>query len=270
MTGAWGSGFRRWWWLLVVGAVVGTIAGWATVSRAAAAQSISSAEIVITGQLSEDRVDSALTSNQYVNQRMSTYVRIVTSELVVADAAQRAGLDPGSLAGSVGADNPLGTTILTITVQASTPEEAQGRNQAVVAAATAQIEATENPAGRPPRIVLTTITAPSLPEPATAPSPILGYLVGGLIGAAAGAALLVAAVSKRRRQDERRRQLELAFEEAARPATRHGVAPSPGAPNGHAARRRVPTPSAPAHSAGSDSSPTVATRRQRPDGPSPR
>ncbi|MFD1046573.1 hypothetical protein ACFQ1S_13920, partial [Kibdelosporangium lantanae] len=83
--------FRKilWWqWFIAAGVVVGLVAGFYVGNRAATSPYTSSAEVLMTGQGDPAQVDSAYSSNQYVNQRMSTYAQIASSAQVTGPAAR--------------------------------------------------------------------------------------------------------------------------------------------------------------------------------------
>lgn len=149
-----------WWWVLALGVVLGAAAG-GTVAGQAAAQSTSTSAVLVLGTLTDGTADSALTSNQYVNQRMLTYPSIAVSDLVTQPAAQRLSLPPGELAGTITATVVPDATVIDLQVTGPTPEEAKRRNDAVTAALQAAITQTENLPGQPPRVQLSVVSQPS-------------------------------------------------------------------------------------------------------------
>jgi len=183
------KGLRRWWWLLGIALVFGAGVGLAIHDRIASAETTSRSEVLVTGLFTDEEVDNAFTSNQYVNQRMSTYAEIASSELVAAAAADALGVESSALSDTVIATVAGSTTVLSIEVQGDDPANAQERTTAVTNALIATITELETPASGPPRVRLSVITEPTAPTASTIPPP--AAMVGG--GAAAGllAALLV-------------------------------------------------------------------------------
>jgi capsular polysaccharide biosynthesis protein len=188
--------FRKilWWqWLAAAGVVVGLVAGFYVGNRAANSPYTSSAEVLMTGQGDPTQVDSAYSSNQYVNQRMSTYAQIASSAQVTAPAARALGTDPATLAAEITAVVQGDTTVLSLAVTGPTPETAQHKAFAVTRSFIDAVTGLETNPGGSSRVVVNVITDPILP-PARSVPPMWLLLVGGAIaGAVVGglAALLL-------------------------------------------------------------------------------
>jgi capsular polysaccharide biosynthesis protein len=188
--------FRKilWWqWLAAAGVVVGLVTGFYVGNRAANSPYTSSAEVLMTGQGDPTQVDSAYSSNQYVNQRMSTYAQIASSAQVTAPAARTLGTDPATLAAEITAVVQGDTTVLSLAVTGPTPETAQHKAFAVTRSFIDAVTGLETNPGGSSRVVVNVITDPVLP-PARSVPPMWLLLIGGAIaGAVVGglAALLL-------------------------------------------------------------------------------
>lgn len=178
--------FRKilWWqWLVAAGAVVGLVAGFFVGNRAANSPYTSSAEVLMTGQGDPTQVDSAYSSNQYVNQRMSTYAQIASSAQVTGPAARALGTDSTTLATEITAAVEGDTTVLSLAVTGPTPETAQHKAFAVTRSFIDAATRLETNPGGSSRVVVNVITDPVLP-PARSVPPMWLLLIGGAIGGA--------------------------------------------------------------------------------------
>ncbi len=194
------SGLRRWWWLPAIGVVIGILAGW-TLGQTSV---VSSSEVLVSGGRtdSDGTSDSALTSNQYVNQRMPTYGRLATSSLVLDPATTRLGLERGALDGAVTATVEPEIAVVTLDVTGTAPEEARRRNEAVTVALEQAILRTENLPGQAPRVQLLTVSPSSLPDSPTVPR-FLGASVGGVTGLLLGLLATLGLARSRRARPRR-------------------------------------------------------------------
>lgn len=154
-----------------------------------------------TGATASDR----LSNGEYARTRISSYADLVNSnELLQAvrdNLASSGGEGQGDLADSISASNPLDTLIIDVTVQDSSPEQAQA-----VAAATGRVYDSvvarlENPSGgseSPVRINV--VSPPNLPTAKDSPSGKLYTAVGLFVGLAVGAAVAWLLELRQRRQ----------------------------------------------------------------------
>ncbi|MHB8796166.1 MAG: tyrosine-protein kinase domain-containing protein [Candidatus Nanopelagicales bacterium] len=132
-------------------------------------------------------------STPYILQRLTSYVEIVDSPLVLQPVIDELGLDttPQALAGSVSALNPSGTVILEISVTSLSPSEAAEIANAVAEQLSVVIQDLESQtAGSQVTVVVkATLTQPAQP-PASPSSPrtrvnlALGAIIGLLLGIA--------------------------------------------------------------------------------------
>ncbi|MET0136613.1 MAG: hypothetical protein ABW215_23740 [Kibdelosporangium sp.] len=175
-----------WWqWLAAAGLVVGLLAGGYLGNRMSNAVYTSSAQVLMTGQGDPTQPDTAYTSNQYVNQRMTTYAQIASSAQVTAPAAQALGADPSTLADAITATVAGDTTVLTLEVTGGSSDAARRNAVAVTQSFINAITKLETNPGGAARVVVNVITDPTTP-PVRAVPPLWLMIIGG---AAAGLVL---------------------------------------------------------------------------------
>lgn len=175
-----------WWqWLAVAGLLVGLLAGGYLGNRMSNALYTSAAQVLMTGQGDPTQPDTAYTSNQYVNQRMTTYAQIASSAQVTAPAAQALGTDPGTLTNAITATVAGDTTVLTLEVTGVTPDAARRNAVAVTQSFINAITKLETNPGGAARVVVNVITDPTMPAERSVP-PLWLMAIGG---AAAGLVL---------------------------------------------------------------------------------
>ncbi|MCE7005492.1 hypothetical protein LWC34_22085 [Kibdelosporangium philippinense] len=174
-----------WWqWLLAAGVVVGLLGGAYFSNRLSNAVYTSSAEVLMTGQSDPAQPDTAYTSNQYVNQRMTTYAQIASSAQVTGPAAQTLGTDSGTLTSQITATVAGDTTVLKLQVTGSSPETARRNAVAVTQSFINAITKLETIPGGSSRVVVNVITDPTNPPARSAPGLwllLLGGFFGGLV-----------------------------------------------------------------------------------------
>jgi capsular polysaccharide biosynthesis protein len=183
-----------WWqWLLAAGVVLGLVAGGYFGNRMSNAVYTSSAQVLMTGQGDPEQPDTAYTSNQYVNQRMTTYAQIASSAQVTAPAAQALGTDPATLASQITAVVAGDTTVLTLEVTGPTPELARRNSVAVTQSFINAVTKLETNPGGIARVIVNVITDPTMPPARSVPTTwllMLGGLFGGLVVAVIAIVLL--------------------------------------------------------------------------------
>jgi capsular polysaccharide biosynthesis protein len=173
-----------WWqWLLAAGVVIGLAAGGYLGNRFANAVYTSSSQVLMTGQSDPAQPDTAYASNQYVNQRMTTYAQIASSAQVTAPAAQSLGTDPATLTTQIAATVTGDTTVLGLSVTGPTPESARRNAVAVTQSFINAITKLETNPGGTARVVVNVITDPTTPSTRSVP-PMWLLLIGGVIGGA--------------------------------------------------------------------------------------
>ncbi len=158
-------------WFLLGGAILGAVVGLVVGLRLAGADYTSSAQVLLGPADAVDKSSSTYDNIQYVNQRMSTYAQIATSDRVTGPAARQLGGDPAELAGRITATAGDGTTVLSVAVRDRNPQDAARAATAVTRALVGEISAVETPAGATTarvtaRVVVEPVAAP--PTPAAA------------------------------------------------------------------------------------------------------
>jgi capsular polysaccharide biosynthesis protein len=183
-----------WWqWLAMAGLLVGLLAGGYLGNRMSNALYTSAAQVLMTGQGDPTQPDTAYTSNQYVNQRMTTYAQIASSAQVTAPAAQALGTDPATLTNEITATVAGDTTVLTLEVTGVTPDAARRNAVAVTQSFINAITKLETNPGGAARVVVNVITDPTMPAERSVPPLWLMVLGGAAAGLVLGsiAALLL-------------------------------------------------------------------------------
>jgi capsular polysaccharide biosynthesis protein len=171
-----------WWqWLLAAGVVIGLLTSGYLSGRLANALYTSSSQVLMTGQGDPAQPDSAYASNQYVNQRMTTYAQIVSSAQVTVPAAQAVGTDPDTLTSQITATVANDTTVLTLQVTGPTPDAARRGAVAVTQSFINAIKKLEMSPGGRARVVVNVITDPTAPPSHSVP-PLWLLLIGGVFG----------------------------------------------------------------------------------------
>ncbi len=195
--------------LIVVAAalLLGAVAA-AYTARANSNLNSSNADLVVTGRPQSSPQDNAYSTSQYVNQRMQTYAAVASSDEVLTPAAESLSIDPSKLAGAARASVPPGTSLLTVTVKGSSPQQAQERAQAVVAALTSAIlrlESTAAPTLLPggataseQRVSVAVLSQPSLPAKSSLPPVPVAATLGAAVGLLVGLALVLGLFLRRR------------------------------------------------------------------------
>lgn len=149
--------------------------------------------------------------NIFTQARVQSYVKTVTTPVVLQPVVESLGLDsnPGELAHKIKASNDLNTVLITITATDTSPVQAAAIAQAAGESLVKAVENLEKPrtgGDSPVRLsVVTPATAPSTPSaPNTQLMLILGAIIG-LIAGVAAAALRAAVDTKIRGEADLRR-----------------------------------------------------------------
>ncbi|CAM3450709.1 YveK family protein [Kibdelosporangium persicum] len=183
-----------WWqWLLAAGVVVGLLGGAYFGNRLGNAMYTSSSEVLMTGQSDPAQPDTAYASNQYVNQRMTTYAQIASSTQVTGPAAQVLGMDATTLESQITATVNGDTTVLSLEVTGVDPDTARRNAVAVTQSFINAVTKLETIPGGSSRVVVNVITDPTVPPARSVPGMwllLLGGFFGGLVVAVIAILLL--------------------------------------------------------------------------------
>jgi len=175
----------RWWaWVLVAGLVVGGAGGWWLDHHLSDRPYVSTSQVLVSGRFTDNQVDSAYTSNQYVDQRMSTYAAVANSEQVTGPAARALGSDPGTVSGETTATVVDGTTVLNLVVTGASPAAAHANGVAVTNSFVTAITQLETIGNGQSRVALSIITPSDIP-PARSLASAGVWLAGGALAGAA-------------------------------------------------------------------------------------
>ncbi len=176
------STLRRAWWLPVLGVVLGAALGLYLGLQLVGAGYTSTSQVLISGGGTPDSSDSAYNSNQYINQRMSTYAQFASSDQVVTPAGRELGVDPADLAGRIGATVAGDTTVLTLSVRGTSPQDAVNSARVVTRTFGTALGALETTPGQPPRATTQVISDPSMPASRFVPPLLVVVVVAALLG----------------------------------------------------------------------------------------
>ena len=180
---------RAGWWLLVVGLLCGTALGGLATLRATPMYASSTQLFVST--TGTDDTSTAYQGNLFSQQRVTSYVQLLTGQRVAARVIERLDLDetPGAFTGSLTASAIPETVLIQVTVMRPSPEEARDIAAAVGEEFGAIVSELETPDGAANSTVKVTVTEePELAAAASSPSPQRNVALGGIVGLLLGAA----------------------------------------------------------------------------------
>ncbi|HTN56249.1 MAG TPA: polysaccharide biosynthesis tyrosine autokinase [Microbacterium sp.] len=125
--------------------------------------------------------------NNIANQRVKTYVELGSSRAVAGRVIEELGLEqsPESLVGQVSVANPIDTTSLRVTADASTPEQARDIAETWVRAMAAEVNILETAdAAVQGTVFLSPLDSARLPGSPSSPNTRLALAIGALVGLA--------------------------------------------------------------------------------------
>ncbi|MBF4570162.1 polysaccharide biosynthesis tyrosine autokinase [Plantibacter sp. VKM Ac-2880] len=183
---------RKYWALIVALALVGVAAA-AAYSLAKTPEYSSSAKVFVSTQ-SSDNVSDLAQGNTYSQQRVKTYVNLVSTPIVLQPviAALELNITVGQLGGQVSAVATPDTTIIQITATSEDPvlaAELANTTAESLTGVVAKIESTDDGATSP--VKLTRVQEANVPTAPGSPNVPLNLALGVLVGLALGIAFAV-------------------------------------------------------------------------------
>ena len=194
----------RFWWVLVVGALVGAFAAFAYSTWISPGKYESTARLFVTAE-GGTSVGESYQNNLFAQDRVNSYATIATSDQVAQRAAETLGgqVGAGDLRGSVTAVPVKDTVILTITASADDAKRAQAYAQAIANSTTAVVQELETSRrGDSPSATAVLYDDASLPSSKSGLSWWLWLIIGAVGGLLIGVLVAVAiGIYQRRRID---------------------------------------------------------------------
>ncbi|MFD5224644.1 polysaccharide biosynthesis tyrosine autokinase [Microbacterium sp. NPDC058342] len=178
--------FRAHWlgMLLIIVAAVVLAFGW-TLTQPKVYSADSTA--IVQATTGSDDLGMQSLGNNIANQKVKTYVELGSSRSVAARVIEELALDesPDGLVSTISVTNPLDTTSLRVTANASTPEKARDIAEAWVRGMAAEVNDIESgDATKQGAVFLRPVDSARLPASPSSPNTRLALAIGGLIGLA--------------------------------------------------------------------------------------
>jgi succinoglycan biosynthesis transport protein ExoP len=186
--------FRRYWFGIVVLALIGALGGYALGAKADVKYRASTSLLVST--VISGSGSDILQGTTYVEKQISSYVGLVTSQRVLQSVVDDLHLKVSAkaLAGQVTADSPTDTTLIDISAVSGDPVEAASIANSVTSSLAKEVAEVAPQFDGKSAIKLTTVKTASVPNAAFAPNRRLYIIVGLLAGFLMG---LVLALTRR-------------------------------------------------------------------------
>lgn len=198
--------FRRFWWLIVVIAVIGAAGGYVW-SLVAAPKYASTAQLFVTTQ-SGTSVGDAYQNNLFSQERVKSYASLATSRQVAARAVEqlRSTMSADDLRSKISAAPVLNTVLLNVTATDADPVAAQTYSNAVadqLVQLVSELETSRR--GGTPAAGAILVDDADYPSKASGPSLVTRIGLGAVAGLALGviAVVVLALVDTRVRRRER-------------------------------------------------------------------
>lgn len=177
------AALRKGWWIILVAAVLGT-AGGAFINLRATPQYASTVTFFISTPIGGGT--SALSADQFATRRITSYVGLLSSDVVAQRVIDKTGVDlnVSQVRSRIAGDADLNTVLLTATITDSSPETSLVMAQAV-ATEFGSIVNQVDPIG-PDNVVLRVISGPTLNPTPVSPRTTFNLAAGLALGLAAG------------------------------------------------------------------------------------
>jgi capsular exopolysaccharide synthesis family protein len=177
---------RRSWFLLVIGALVGLLAGLLYAGHQRPVFQADVAVVVSTGQSAN--VSDLNAGAVFAQQAVKTYATVATSPLVLDPVISKLGLDttPAALQGAITTSIPLDTTALTISVQDGSPARAASIANAISDSLKSAVSEISPATSRSADVTVTRIQPAVIPTTPISPKVPLDAAIGLLVGLVLG------------------------------------------------------------------------------------
>ena len=179
---------RKSWWLVVILAVVGLAAGVGLTARKPATYASSVTFFVSTPVTSTS--GTAFQADQYAQQRVNSYVKLIRSDKVAQAVAtdQKLTLSATHIAKKITASAPLNTVLLTATVTDTSPTRARSISTGLADTFPTLVSTLDNASATEATVKLDVVSGPTNPTK-VGPRKKLNYAIGLLIGLLIGLAV---------------------------------------------------------------------------------
>jgi receptor protein-tyrosine kinase len=181
---------RASWWVLAMTCMLGALAGLG-LSLAATPLYASTTQLFVSTADSSSSSD-ALSGSQFSRERVTSYARLMTGEVLAARVVDRLDLErsPLDLAEQIEAVAVMDTVLIDVTVTDPSPVQADRIADAVGAEFAEFVTELESPVSGGVSPVKVTVTDPAqVAEEPSSPRTVLNVAAGGLLGLAVGAGL---------------------------------------------------------------------------------
>jgi succinoglycan biosynthesis transport protein ExoP len=182
-------------WILIVALTLAGVGGSAAYSIASTPDYQSSTQLFVSVQTSQASTTGDLyQGSNFAQQKVKSYVDVVTSPLVLAPVIDELDLDvtPGQLAKLVEASSPLDTVLIDIAVTNEDPQLAANIADAVADSTAQVVEDLESPTdGGASPVRIRTIAPAVAPTAPSSPNVPLNLALGLLVGLALGVGIAV-------------------------------------------------------------------------------
>ena len=180
---------RRRWRLIVVCALVAVAAAIGVTLSSTKVYTAKSQLFVNAGEAGSSNIDNAYTGGLFTQQRVKSYVSVITSVRTGTLVQKDLGLDdsPRAIADKISASAPLDTVLIDVAVKDSNPQRAQSIADSVGKVFPGLVDEIEKPPGKgvsPVHVALA--QQAELPTVPTSPRPKLNLALGLLVGLAVG------------------------------------------------------------------------------------
>jgi succinoglycan biosynthesis transport protein ExoP len=182
--------FRRGWWLLVIGLLLGVSVGGVYTWQATPLYT-STTQLFVSTTATQNSA-TAYQGDLFSQQRVTSYVEILTGERLAGRVVEQLGLDvtPAQVAGTISALVIPKTVLLEVSVTRESPTEARDIAAAVGQQFTQLVTELETPdAAAAPTVKVAVLEEPGVPQVPTSPYPVRNIALGAIAGLVLAAAV---------------------------------------------------------------------------------